>query len=199
MTYIELDEQQRGLTRSQTINSVVIILAAMGMLGLALLMRNSSLSATQIFVDEVKGIRAQLPANWLIARNGDDFIVQAQDPGAVPHKTLLQISALPVGSEATPRNVVDTLTLQRAERLSFYRVLSIQPILLGEVEALEMNYAYVQDEGNPFLNAVPLVVQGRDVVVIRQGEALIFTYREENSRFEEHERLFDTFIDTLEF
>lgn len=199
MTYIELDEQQRGLTRSQVVNSVVIVLAALGMSGLALMMRNSALSATQSFLDDESGIRVQLPRGWLIDQNDPNFVVRAEDPGAIPFKTVLQISLIPVGGEATPRNVVDTLTLQRAGQLSTYRVLSIRSILMGEDEALEMNYAYVQDENNPFLNAVPLVIQGRDVVIIREGQALILTYREESTRFEAHEMLFDTFLSTLQF
>ena len=109
------------------------------------------------------------------------------------------MSLVPVGAEATPRNVVDTLTLQRAGRLSTYRVLSIEPSTLGESEALEMTYAYVQTDVNPFLSTVPVVVQGRDVVVIRGSQAVVVTYREERSRFDENEIIFDNFLDTLEF
>ena len=62
-----------------------------------------------------------------------------------------------------------------------------------------MNYAFVQAESNPFLNAVPIVVQGRDVVVIRGNQAIVITYHEERSRFEENEFLFENFLDTLDF
>lgn len=199
MTYIEIDEAQRGITRSQTINSVSIVVAAVVMMGLGLLMRNSAVSATTAFLDEQSGIRARLPQNWLLTTDNPEFVLQAEDPNAVPFKTVLRVSLIAVGAEATPRNVVDTLTLQRAGRLSTYRVLSLAPLTLGEDEALEINYAYVQTENNPFLNTVPIVVQGRDVVVIRGTQAIVITYLEERSRFEENEFLFDAFLDTLEY
>jgi hypothetical protein len=199
MSYLELDERQRGLTRSQTLNSVFVAAAAVGMMFLGLLSRNSALSATILFEDEESGIRASIPAGWLINQEDASVILTAQDPGATPFKTFLSIRLLPVGEEATPRNVVDTLTLQRSSTLSTYRVLSLDPFVLGEDEALEMNYAYVQADRNPFLNTVPLVVQGRDVVVIRGGQAVVITYREERSRFEANAYLFDNFLATLEF
>ncbi|HLA44657.1 MAG TPA: hypothetical protein VJZ27_14530 [Aggregatilineales bacterium] len=199
MTYIELDEAQRGLTRSQTINSVVISAVAVLLVGVGLLMRNSAAAATQPFLHEGSGIRAQLPLNWLVTTDDPGFVVQAEDASAIPFKTLLRVSLEPVGAEATPRNVVDTLTLQRSGRLSSYRVLSTEATTIGEDEALEMDYAYVQTESNPALNAVPIVVRGRDVVVIRGNQAVVITYLEERSRFEENENQFDRFLDTLEF
>jgi hypothetical protein len=82
--YIELDEQQRGLTRSQTLNSLGVVILALGMLFLGLLMRNSALNARAAFVDQQSGIRVQIPANWLISSNQAEFVVQAEDPGARP-------------------------------------------------------------------------------------------------------------------
>jgi hypothetical protein len=183
MTYIELDEAQIGLTRSQVINSIVIVAMALFLMGLGL----------------QSGIRADVPVDWLVTSDDPTFVFQAEDPGAVPFKTLLRVSLVPVGEEATPRNVVDTLTLQRAGRLSTYRVLSIEAATLGESEALEMTYAYVDSDVNPFLSTVPVVVQGRDVVVIRGSQAVVVTFREERSRFEANEILFDNFLDSLEF
>lgn len=199
MSYIELDERQRGLTRSQTINSVVIAIVAVGLLFLGYLMRNSAISASTLFEDEASGVRALIPAGWLINQESPEAILTAEDPGATPFKTFLSIRLLPVGAEATPRNVVDTLTLQRSSSLSTYRVLSLEPLLLGEDQALEMTYAYVQADNNPFLSTVPLVVQGRDVVVLRSGQAVIITYREERSRFDANEYLFENFLATVEF
>jgi len=199
MTYIELDEAQIGLSRAQTLNSIFVVVAALLLMGLGLLMRNAAAVATLPFLDETSGIRAQIPAGWLITTDDPSFVVQAENPSAVPFKTLLRVSLVPVGAEATPRNVVDVLTLQRAGRLSTYRVLSIGQSTLGEDEAIEMEYAYVRAEANPFLNTVPLVIQGRDVVVIRGTQAVVITYQEERSRFSQNEALFDAFLDTLQF
>jgi len=61
-----------------------------------------------------------------------------------------------------------------------------------------MIYAYTQDERNPFQATVPLVVQGVDVVVLRRGQAVIITYREERSAFEEHLYRFENLLRTVE-
>ncbi len=194
-----LDERQQGLSRAQILNSFTVLAAAAVMMLIAVLMRSSALSATLPFIHEQSGIRARVPANWLITTDNPDYIMQAEDPGATPFKTLLRISVLSVGEEAAPRNVVDLLTLQRAGSLSTYRVLSTEIISFGEEEALELNYTYVQAENNPFLSAVLVVVQGRDVVVIRGSQAIVMTYLEESTRFEQNEFIFDQFLDTLEF
>lgn len=194
-----LDERQQGLSRAQILNSFTVLTAAALMMLIAVLMRNSALSATLPFIHEQSGIRARVPANWLITTDNPAYIMQAEDPGATPFKTLLRISVLPVGEEAAPRNVVDLLTLQRAGSLSTYRVLSTEIITFGEEEALELNYTYVQAENNPFLSAVLVVVRGRDVVVIRGSQAIVMTYLEESTRFEQNEFIFDQFLDTLEF
>ncbi len=194
-----LDERQQGLSRAQILNSFTVLAAAAVMMLIAVFMRNSALAATLPFVHEQSGIRARVPANWLITTDNPNYIMQAEDPGATPFKTLLRISVLPVGEEAAPRNVVDLLTLQRAGSLSTYRVLSTEIITFGEEEALELNYTYVQAENNPFLSAVLVVVRGRDVVVIRGSQAIVMTYLEESTRFEQNEFIFDQFLDTLEF
>lgn len=194
-----LDEGQRGLNRAQLMNSFVIVGAAAVMLLIGVLMRNSAFAASVPFVDDQSGIRAQIPANWLVTTDNPEYIMQAEDAGAIPFKTTLRIAVLPVGEEAAPRNVIDNLTLQRAGRLSTYRVLSIETVQFGEEEALELNYTYVQSENNPFLSSVAAVVRGRDVVVIEGLQAVVITYLEESGRFEEHEFIFERFLDTLEF
>jgi hypothetical protein len=61
-----------------------------------------------------------------------------------------------------------------------------------------MTYAYTQDERNPFLESLPLVVQGVDVIVLRGSQAVVITYREERSAFENHLYRFDNLLRTLE-
>ncbi|NJL93868.1 MAG: hypothetical protein HC915_09115 [Anaerolineae bacterium] len=198
MSIRTLDERQLGLRRSQVVNSLVILLVAAGLMGIGVLMRSSTLAATQELVQDEAGIRAQIPVNWLVDTDDPRFVLQAQDPSAVPFKTTLRVAILPVGEGASPRNVVEFLILQRAA-LSAFRVLSIESITLNEQSALEMNYAYVEEEPNPFLSALPVVVQGRDVVVIRGQQAIVATFLEERSRFIANEFLFDNFLTTLEY
>lgn len=194
-----LDEAQKGLSRAQVLNSIVVVLVALGMLGLGLLMQDSALAAAEPYLDEETGIRAQIPAGWLITDDDPSFVFQAEDPNAVPFKTLLRVLLLPVGEAATPFDVKDTLILERSARLSTFRVQSVEETTLGEQAALEMDYSYVSVDENPFSSAVPVVVRGRDVMLVRGRQALVISYVEERSRFDENDFLLENFLERLEF
>ena len=199
MSLRELDEHQLGLSRAQLTNSLVIVFVAVGMMLVGVLMRNAARAATTAYLDEDSGIRVHIPAGWLLTTDSPDFVLQAEDPNAIPFKTTLRVAVIPVSRETSSRNVIDSLILQRSASLSTFRVGSIEITSFGEDAALEMDYAYVQSEANPFLNAVPLVVQGRDLVVVRGQQALVVSYLEQRSRFEDNGFLFDNFLARLEF
>jgi hypothetical protein len=61
-----------------------------------------------------------------------------------------------------------------------------------------MEYVYTQDERNPFQATVSLVVQGVDVVVLRRGQAVVITYREERSAFDDNLYRFENLLQTVE-
>jgi hypothetical protein len=161
-------------------------------------LRNNTLNATQTFEDLEAGVRAQVPRGWLLDTQGSEYVFRAEDPDALPFKTTLQVSVLPVGPDATPNLVLDILNMQRAPRYSTYREISRTDQTLRGEPAKRMIYAYTQDERNPFQATVPLVVQGVDVVVLRRGQAVIITYREERSAFEEHLYRFENLLRTVE-
>ena len=68
----------------------------------------------------------------------------------------------------------------------------------GREQALRMVYAYSEYEPDPFQASLPLVVQGVDLVVLRRGQAVIITYREERSQFDAHLDRFDSLLQTVE-
>jgi hypothetical protein len=187
------------LTFTQRWNSYLALVAAVVVLFLGLTLRGGALNVTQEFEDLEAGIRAQIPANWLLDAESDDYVFRAEDPDALPFKTMLQVSVLPVGDDATPRNVLDLLDIQRANRFSAYRVISrTEETLRDGSPAIRMEYAYTQDERNPFLETLPIVVEGVDVVVLRRSQAVVITFREERSQFEDNLYLFENLLQTLE-
>lgn len=186
------------LNFSQRWNTYLAIAAAVVGITLGLSMKNNALSATQQFEDLEAGVRAQVPANWLVSAASDNYVFRAQDPNALPFKTILQVSVLTVGADATPNTVLDLLYMQRAPRFSTYREISRTDVTLRGDPAKRMVYAYTEDERNPFLASVPIVVEGVDVVVLRRGQAVIITYREERAKFADNLYRFDDLLSTVE-
>jgi hypothetical protein len=191
-------EERPGLSFTQRWNSYLAIAMAAVVLFIGITLRNNTLNATQTFEDLEAGVRAQVPRGWLLDTQGSEYVFRAEDPDALPFKTTLQVSVLPVGPDATPNLVLDILNMQRAPRYSTYREISRTDQTLRGEPAKRMIYAYTQDERNPFQATVPLVVQGVDVVVLRRGQAVIITYREERSAFEEHLYRFENLLRTVE-
>jgi hypothetical protein len=194
----ELIEAETPLTFTQRWNSYLVLALAALVLFIGITMRTSALNATQTFQNLEAGVRAQVPAGWLLDTASSEYVFRAQDPDALPFKTTLQVSVLTVGPDATPNLVLDLLNLDRAPRFSTYREISRTDETLRGDPAKRMIYAYTQDERNPFQATVPIVVQGADVVVLRRGQAVIITYREERASFDKNLYRFENLLQTVE-
>jgi len=191
-------EERPGPTFTQRWNSYLAIAMAAAVLLVGITLRDNTLNATQTFENLEAGVRAQVPRGWLLDTQSSEYVFRAEDPDALPFKTVLQVSVLPVGPDATPNLVLDILNMQRAPRFSTYREISRTDQTLRGEPAKRMTYAYTQDERNPFQATLPVVVQGVDVVVLRRGQAVIITYREERSAFEDHLYRFENLLRTVE-
>jgi hypothetical protein len=187
-----------GLNFNQRWNTYLAIAITASALFLGVTLRNNALNAAQTFEDLEAGIRAQVPAGWLLDAQSDEYVFRAQDPDALPFKTVLQISTLTVGPDATPNLVLDLLTIQRAARFSMYTEIARQDDALRDDPAKRMTYTFAQAERNPFQSSVPIVVQGVDVVVLRRGQAVIITYREQSASFDENLYRFENLLQTVE-
>ena len=190
--------QEAALNFNQRWNSYLALALAGVILFLGLALRNSALTASIIYEDLEAGVRASVPQNWLLTTGGDDFVFRAEDPDALPFKTMLQVSVLPVGADATPDTILTVLHMQRSVRFADYVPISRQDETLRGEPATRMTYAYTEFERNPALQSLPIVVQGVDVVVLRRGQAVIVTYREESSAFEENRYRFENLLQTVE-
>ena len=191
---IELNFRQRWA-------SYLTIVVAVGALLGGVLLRSSIVDATVRFENKQAGIAARYPVNWLLDENREDFVLRVQDPAAIPFKTTLQISIVPIGQGArSALDVLNPLNISRATSLPSYRTLEIIPITLPNgSQATQMTYAYAASETNPILQSIPVVVRAVDVVVLRSSQAVIITYRADAGSFERNQHYFETFLRTLEF
>ncbi len=199
MTVIEIRDEQPAVSMRQRWSHYFVLLYLALSIVIGINLRDAALNATVLYVNNAAGIRALYPQNWLIDTEGD-YIFRVRDMTRIGYKTAIQVSVLPIAVNTSARSLLDTLTLQRAPTLDAYRVLSRQEYQLpNEREAIAMRYAYVESDPNPFLNSIPVVVQGLDVLTIEGGQAVIFTFLSDATSFDANLPVFERFLSDAAF
>lgn len=190
---------RRELTLRQRWATYIALMVAVGAFMLGLTRQSSALNRKNIYNDSQTGISALYPLNWLLDRSGE-YVFRVRDMTQAGFKTSFQVTIIPTGADVTPRNVADRLALSRAQTLTDYAVLSIEPFTMpnGD-EASGVLYTYVTRETSPFLEGIPEVVIGYDVLTFSRGQALIITYRAEASQYEARLALFLDFLRSLAY
>ncbi len=199
MTIIEITGAFGEITQRQRWSHYFVFIYALVAVFIGINLRDATLYATVPYVNSEVGIRAYYPQRWLIDSTGD-YIFRVRDIEHVGFKTAIQVNVQPVTLNTTARNLLDTLTLSRMQTLSRYHVLSSQSYTLpNEQEATAMRYVYVAGEDDPFLESVPTVVEGLDILTLRRGQAIIITFLSDADSFDENQPIFERFLDDLEF
>ncbi len=173
------------------------VLAAM--LGLGAIFRDQIVYATVQYVNSEAGIRANYPAAWLLDEQGD-YVFRARDMAHLGYKTTIQVALLPFAEPMTARNLIDNQALRRAPTLSGYRLLRVDDTYLigGDQPATLAEYTFVFTESNPFLEALPMVVIGRDIIIIRRGQAILISFIADADTYTRELLRFEQFLESLE-
>lgn len=199
MTVIEITERSEELTQRQRWSHYFVFIYALVAIFVGINLRDASLYATVPYVNSEVGVRAFYPQNWLIDASGD-YIFRVRDIAHIGFKTTIQVDVQPVTLNTSARNLLDTLTLNRSQTFAQYSVLSRQAYTLSdEQEATAMRYVYVEGSSDPFLESIPTVIEGLDILAIRRGQAIIITYLSDAQSFDENLPIFQRFLDDLEF
>jgi hypothetical protein len=196
--FIGFDEPR--ITTSQQWSQYLTIAWGGVALLIVLNVRGAVLSATSTYVNNEVGIVASYPEAWLLDEIGADYVFRVRDMQRLGFKTTFQVSLRPVSAETSPRTVVDTLAMQRAQTLAAYTILSTQPFPLSEdPDAQQITYTYVDTATNPFLESIPTVVVGIDIVAISGGQTIVMTLLSDAESLEINRERFSAFVDQLEF
>jgi hypothetical protein len=198
MQFFELDEPT--ITTSQRWSQYLTI--AWGVVALLIVfnVRAGVLSATSTYVNNEVGIVAEYPAAWLVDEESDEYVFRVRDMQRIGHKTTFQVSLRPVSAETSARTIVDTLAIQRAQTLAAYTILSTESFALSEdPNAQQITYTYVDTTANPFLESVPTVVVGVDIVAISRGQAVVITLLSDEEDIDANRERFLEFVNRLEF
>lgn len=169
-------------------------------MGIAVNLRDNTLYAVTAYTNSTAGISALYPRNWLIDTTGN-YIFQVQNSSRIGFKTTIQVSVQAVSTNTSTRNIIDALTLNRAQTLAAYRSLPANNtfILPDGTVATEVRYTYTAINADPFLETIPTVVRGVDILSIKRGQAIVITFLASSESYDVDYDTFSRFLDTLEF
>lgn len=199
MEVIEIISESEGLSLRQRWANVFTILVSILLLLFGLNLRNQVLNATVYYQSPQAGVSAYYPETWLLD-NAGDYVFRVRDMSRSGFKTTFQVAVRPVGDDAVERNIADRLTLDRLQIFTDYRVQPLLSYRLSDgTEAQAMFYTFTFSDASPFLEGVPSVVEGLDILTIRGGQAIIISYRADSQVFDEELPRFENFLRQLEF
>ncbi len=200
MQVIEVLSEPSGLTLRQRWATVFTVLVAIVLFLVGLNFRAQINSATSTYESAEAGISAQYPAGWLLDTTSEDYVFRVRDMSQRGFKTTFQVSALPIGPDAVERNIADRLTLDRIQELINYQVLSEDEYIFSDrISGQAIGYTYVSSDVSPFLEGVPNVVRGLDVLIISGGQSIVITYRADADVFQREFPRFEQFLRGLQF
>jgi len=129
-------------------------------------------------------ITAQTPAGWLLKQPGGDEVLHATDLTTSGFGTtyLIEVQAVPADEQLG--QIVSLVTLERGNMLTAYRVLNQQKVVVQGHDAIEIDYVYVESAANLNHADIPAVVRGQDYVFVNNGQAVIVSYRADQSDYE---------------
>lgn len=185
--------EARTVLRNDRYGSVLTVLVTVLALSLGLLLRQNQLGSTLPFADRTAGIQTRYPADWLLDTEGN-YVMRVRDPAARPFKTTYEIQVVPASPQTSVRNVLDNLTLQRSSELAAYRVLSVTEV---SEQVTQMDFAFVDTDPNPFLQRLPVVVLGTDLVVLEGDRAIVITLLASEDTYEREFPRFQRFFAAL--
>jgi hypothetical protein len=197
---IERDARAAGSQPRQRWSHIFTIAYAVLAMFLALQLKAATENATVVYSDPVVGLTVQYPEGWLLDTSGD-AVLRVTDESAEGFKTSIEVQALPLGVGLSERNLVDNLILSRSQSLASFDVLERSSITLGESErpATSLVFTYVDSESNPFLESLPTVVEGVDVITTQGGQALIVTFLSDVRAYDTNLAIFQRFLNELDF
>lgn len=140
------------------------------------------------------------PADWLEEVNKDTLLTVNDVRGEGAFKPTLSIATTGMNPDfpLTPRELVVTMSVEKAEELTGYRVLSIEHGMVDGLDASKVSYAYVAEPAGA-LQTVPVVVEAIDWVVIYHNKAYVLTLAAEASNFEEEEEKLNSILESVDF
>jgi len=165
---------------------------------LGALLRNAVLYHTESFALDNIDLSGRYPAGW-VRQYGDDPILRLRNPRSGGVGTTLELRARPLADDADVALVLDALALERAAAVEAYKNLGTEQTSVRGMPVTQRSFTYVSVDQNPYLDRLPVVVQGIDLVIRDQGRVVVATFLADVDEFNEDYRVFRRFVEDLEF
>lgn len=200
MSIIEVtDLSQSELSQRQRWSIYLTLAVIIVLLYFGYVLRDASLNSVSVYTNIPAGITAQYPEGWLLDTDGD-YVFRVRDMSYAGFKTVIQVSILPVSADIVERNLLDRLSLNRSQTFIDYSILGYSEYELpNEIPAISMLYTYVSRDASPFLEGIPTVVVGIDILTIQRGQAIVITFRADSANYNDEFPTFERFIEELDF
>jgi hypothetical protein len=178
---------------------VILLVVAALLLGFALKVWVEGRAVS--FATEDGAVSLQYPARWL-RQNEKDTLLTVSDVRAVgwfkPRFSLLTREMNP-DYPLTESDVLVSLSVQRAQELTAYRVLKVDQGSVDGLEASSLSYTYVSEPTGTVQAALPAVIEAVDRVVMVGGKAYIFSFAATADEFPQELAVFQSILDSVDF
>lgn len=148
------------------------------------------------------GITLSYPAHWMPSRPSDGSLrFRDTQAGGVP-ATITVRPASACSAEAAAATVAaeaEGLILTHGSNLTAYSTLSTASAAFRGQPARRVSYAYVQDNANAFLQSLPVVMLGEDLVTYQQGQVYVISLRATQGEFAAAQGKFEALLGSIAF
>lgn len=172
----------------------VIVLVAVALI-LGWVLRESILSRTVPFTAGTD-VSGRCPATW-VRETGTDPLLRVRDPLSGAFGATLELRVRALAAETQPALVLDALALERAREVSAYQTLSTDQVRARGEDATQRTFTYVEVNRNPYLNRLPVVVQGVDLALRDGDRVVVVTFLASAEDFDAYQRYFHAFVESL--
>jgi hypothetical protein len=178
---------------------VVVLVVVALLLGWAL--KGWVVGQTVSFTSDDGSVSLRYPARWLsqVDKNALLTVSDVRQEGAFKPTFSLSARELNPDFPLTQNDLLVTLSVAKAEELTAYRVLGVEPATVDGETASTMTYAYVAEPAGGAQNALPSVVQAVDCVVTHEGTAYVFSFATLAELFERDEAIFRSILGSVDF
>jgi hypothetical protein len=156
---------------------------------------------TVYFTSDDGNVSLRYPAGWLDQVDKETLLTvsDVRQEGVFKPTFSLITREMNPDFPLTQNDLLVTLSVAKAEALTAYRVLSVDPATVDGQTASTMTYAYVAEPAGAPQNAIPAVVQAVDCVVSYEGTAYIFTFATLAEHFDSDEDIFRSILGSVDF
>ncbi len=178
---------------------VVALLIVALILGWALKSRVEGRTAS--FASDDGVLTLSYPADWLEQVDKEALLTVSDIRAEGTFKPTFSLTVREMNPDfpMTPHDLVVTMSLQKAEELTAYRILNTDSGMVDGIEASRVSYAYVSEPVGGLQQSIPVVAEAVDWVVIREGTAYVLTFAAAAESFAQEEGTFNSILTSVDF